>query len=155
MHCIGYMRKENYCMNILIYDPAGENAGGFIVDVCGEQAQIDITNTLPDTVHCMQNTFYTILLAENLTADDGFALLDVLNMQDSIRFPPHVIGVTPEWENYQVLSDAFDDCLFPLLIGEMQDETVSVKLMNKLRYLTDIERQNRNDLFKNVHFIQE
>jgi len=53
------------------------------------------------------------------------------------------------------LSDAFDDCLFPLLIGEMQDETVSVKLMNKLKYLTDIERQNRNDLFKNVHFIQE
>lgn len=82
-------------------------------------------------------------------------LLDVLNMQNNIHFPPHVIGVTPEWEDYQVLSDAFDDCLFPLLIGEMQDETVSVKLMNKLRYLTDIERQNRNDLFKNVHFIQE
>ena len=85
-------------MNILIYEPAAENAGGFLVDVCGEQAQIDITNTLSDTVHCMQNTFYTMLLAENLTADDGFALLDVLNMQDSIRFPPHVIGITPEWE---------------------------------------------------------
>ena len=127
-------------MNILIYNPNAERAGGFIIDVGQEQAQIDIAVSLPDAVQCMQNKYYELLLAENITADDGTALLDELQPREDIHLPSHVIGVTPEWEDYQVLSDAFDDQLFPLLIGEMKDEMVMDRLMNKLQYLTAMDR---------------
>ena len=145
-------------MNILIYNPTAERAGGFIIDVGQEQAQIDIVVSLPDTVQCIQNKYYELLLAENITADEGIALLNELQPRTDIHLPSHVIGVTPEWENYQVLSDAFDDQLFPLLIGEMKDEMVMDRLMNKLQYLTAVDRQkngteNRKEVFDNVSFI--
>ena len=145
-------------MNILIYNPNAERAGGFIIDVGQEQAQIDIAVSLPDAVQCMQNKYYELLLAENITADDGTALLDELQPREDIHLPSHVIGVTPEWDDYQALSDAFDDQLFPLLIGEMRDEMVMDRLMNKLQYLTAVDRQkngteNRKEVFENVRFI--
>ena len=130
-------------MNILIYNPTAERAGGFIIDVGQEQAQIDIAVSVPDTVQCIQNKYYELLLAENITADEGIALLNELQPRTDIHLPSHVIGVTPEWENYQVLSDAFDDQLFPLLIGELKDEMVMDRLMNKLQYLTAVDRQKK------------
>ena len=145
-------------MNILIYNPAAERAGGFIIDVGQEQAQIDIAVTLPDAVQCMRNEYYEVLLAENITADEGITLLNELQPRTDIHLPSHVIGVTPEWEDYQALSDAFDDQLFPLLIGELKDEMVMDRLMNKLQYLTAVDRQkngtmNRKEVFENVSFI--
>ncbi len=145
-------------MEILIFDPTAEREGGFIIEVGQEQAMIDIAANLPDAVQKMHNTYYEIMLAENLTANDGFALLDTLRSGNSIHLPSHVIGITPEWEDYEALSDAFDDQLFPLLIGEMQDEMVADRLMNKLRYLTAVDRQkngtvNRKEVFENVRFI--
>ena len=58
-------------MNIRIYNPNAERAGGFIIDVGQEQAQIDIAVTLPDAVQCMRSAYYELLLAENITADEG------------------------------------------------------------------------------------
>ena len=145
-------------MNILIYNPAAERKGGFIIDVGQEQAQIDIAVTLPDAVQCMRSAYYELLLAENITADEGIALLNELQPRTDIHLPSHIIGVTPEWEDYQALSDAFDDQLFPLLIGELKDEMVMDRLMNKLQYLTAVDRQkngtmNRKEVFENVSFI--
>jgi len=57
-------------MNILIYNPSAERAGGFIIDVGQEQAQIDIAVSLPDAVQCMQKAYYELLLAENITVDE-------------------------------------------------------------------------------------
>ncbi len=143
-------------MRILIFDPTAEREGGFIIEVGREQAQIDIAANLPDAIHRMKDTYYEILLAENLTANDGFALLDTLHSNTSILLPSHVIGITPEWEDYEALSDAFDDQLFPLLIGEMKDEFVADRLMNKLQYLTAVDRQKNGtgkEVFENVKFI--
>ena len=143
-------------MRILIFDPTAEREGGFIIEVGREQAQIDIAANLADAIQKMRTTYYEILLAENLTADDGFALLDTLHSENSIRLPSHVIGITPEWEDYEALSDAFDDQLFPLLIGEMKDEFVADRLMNKLQYLTAVDRQKNGtgkEVFENVKFI--
>jgi len=145
-------------MNILIYNPSAERAGGFIIGVGQEQAQIDIAVSLPDAVQCLQNEYYELLLAESITADEGLALLDELQPRTDIHLPSHVISVTPEWEDYQALSDAFDDQLFPLLIGALKDEMVMDRLMNKLKYLTAVDRQkngtdNRKEVFENVKFI--
>jgi len=83
-------------MNILIYNPTAERKGGFIIDVGQEQAQIDIAVTLPDAVQCMQNKYYEVLLAEDITVDEGTVLLDELQPGTNIHLPSHVIGVTPE-----------------------------------------------------------
>ncbi len=129
-------------MKILIFDPTEALEEKFIPEDCKNIAQIDYVSNLPEAAGLLQSTFYDVLLMKNITADEGFAILSLFRVA-LVCHPTHVICITSSTVEYQALSPYFNNLLFTLLYGNLQDESINTQVMNKLHYLFAGEMQRK------------
>jgi len=129
-------------MKILIYDPTDALEEKFIPEDCKNIAQIDYIDNLPEAAGLLQSNFYDVLLMKNITADEGVAILSLFRVI-LVCHPTHVIAITSSTAEYQALFPYFNNLMFTLLYGKLQDESISSRLLNKLHYLFVGEEQRK------------
>ena len=129
-------------MKILIYDPTEALEEEFIPEDCKNIAQIDYISNLHEAAGLLQSNFYDVLLMKNITADEGVAILSLFRVI-LVCHPTHVIAITSSTAEYQALFPYFNNLMFTLLHGKLQDESIISRLLNKLHYLFVGELQRK------------